>query len=146
MNQTAASARAVRAFSPSYDFSDWRENAACRGVDLDVFYPSTTGPGQYDQARTYCASCPVRDDCLEDAVRRRDFEGFRGGKTPRQRQDIRLRSRGCEVCRRVFDKPANHRSRYCSDSCRNKARRAAVLRYRLSKLRANGADPFEVSA
>lgn len=50
---------------------DWRRHAACVDVPLAVFFPETVGRRRstlYDQARTVCSSCPVRDACLADAI------------------------------------------------------------------------------
>ena len=48
----------------------WRQRAACRGVDPDIFYPVSdeeAGP-----AKTICAQCPVREACLEYALANRE--------------------------------------------------------------------------
>ena len=62
----------------------WRELAACRGTDLEVFFPGrgeTAGP-----ARQVCAACPVRQPCLDYAITNRIVHGIWGGLTERQRR------------------------------------------------------------
>lgn len=61
----------------------WRQHAACRNVDLSVFFPS--GGDTYAAAAAACAACPVRTDCLADALRVFDVEGYRGGTTGDER-------------------------------------------------------------
>lgn len=89
---------------------DWREQAACRDHPLELFFPNSAGdrwgPG-YQKARLLCASCPVRDECLQDAlgdsmVTRADGRGndhggagggFRAGLTARERARLRRKPR-----------------------------------------------------
>lgn len=71
----------------------WREDAACLGVDPDVFFPPehtvTRGPGRNAEARRLCASCPVIDECGADAVKTGDvYHGFRAGKSPPGRREL----------------------------------------------------------
>lgn len=76
----------------------WRESAACREMDMSVFFPMSSRPGIYDEARAVCASCPVREECLADALEDRfDVAGFRGGMAPAERKRLRSTGRRCEV-------------------------------------------------
>ena len=78
----------------------WRERAACRGMDLDVFYPErgeSAGP-----ARRVCARCPVCQPCLEYALSNRITHGIWGGLTERERRA--LRSRWVRATRRERDR------------------------------------------
>jgi WhiB family redox-sensing transcriptional regulator len=73
--------------APARFAARWRERAACRGTDLDVFYPErgqTAGP-----ARLVCARCPVREPCLDYAVSNRITHGIWGGLTERERRPLR---------------------------------------------------------
>lgn len=68
----------------------WRYRGACRGLDPDIFYPVSdeeAGP-----AKDVCASCTVRQQCLEFALANREREGVWGGATERERRRI-LRQR-----------------------------------------------------
>ena len=65
----------------------WRELAACRGTDLEVFFP---GPGESaEAARRVCAACPVRQACLDYAITNRIAYGVWGGLTERERRALR---------------------------------------------------------
>lgn len=62
----------------------WRQRAACRGVDPDVFYPVTDEDA--DEAKSICGVCPVRESCLEHALVNRERDGVWGGATERERR------------------------------------------------------------
>ena len=71
---------------------DWRDGAACRHRDPDLFFPEgTAGPAirQADQAKRLCQSCPVRTPCLEFALRHGLAFGIWGGTTGEERRSIR---------------------------------------------------------
>jgi WhiB family redox-sensing transcriptional regulator len=70
---------------PSTD-DDWRDQAACLGLDPQVFYPATDD--EADEARRICDACAVKDDCLEYALARREKDGVWGGATERDRRRI----------------------------------------------------------
>jgi len=62
--------------------SQWRDKAACRGVDTEVFMPD--GRRYFSQkkkreALSYCTVCPVKQDCLEFAFEHDIKIGFYGG-------------------------------------------------------------------
>jgi len=64
----------------------WRQRAACRGVDPDVFYPVTDEDAQ--EAKSICSGCQVREACLEFALVNRERDGVWGGATERERRRI----------------------------------------------------------
>ena len=64
----------------------WRNRAACRGVDPDVFYP--VSDEETEVAKAICAQCPVREACLEYALANRERDGVWGGATERERRRI----------------------------------------------------------
>ena len=66
--------------------ASWRKRAACRGVDPEVFYPVTDE--EAGVAKAICASCPVREACLDWALRTREKDGVWGGATERERRRI----------------------------------------------------------
>ena len=50
---------------------DWRDYAACRNVDPDLFFPlGTSGASlpQIEEARQVCRTCPVSAPCLRWAL------------------------------------------------------------------------------
>jgi hypothetical protein len=58
--------------TPSASTEHWRQRAACRNEDPDLFFPVTDdGPGyerQVAAAKAVCRGCPVRDRCLDEAL------------------------------------------------------------------------------
>lgn len=71
----------------------WRDRAACRDADTNLFFP---GPGEGHKVRdalAYCSTCPVRDACLAYALgfADRDLPGIYGGTTEPERRKIRKR-------------------------------------------------------
>jgi WhiB family redox-sensing transcriptional regulator len=72
--------------APARFAARWRELAACRGADLEVFFPGrgeSAGP-----ARQVCAGCPVRQPCLDYAITNRIVHGIWGGLTERERRTL----------------------------------------------------------
>jgi WhiB family redox-sensing transcriptional regulator len=71
---------------------DWRDGAACRHRDPELFFPEgTVGPAllQADQAKRVCQSCPVRTSCLDFALRHGLGFGIWGGVTGEERRTLR---------------------------------------------------------
>ncbi|HVC14726.1 MAG TPA: WhiB family transcriptional regulator [Acidimicrobiales bacterium] len=70
----------------------WRKRAACRGIDVEIFFPETDEDADVEAAKAVCEGCPVRQACLEHALAHREREGVWGGATERERRRI-LRQR-----------------------------------------------------
>jgi WhiB family transcriptional regulator, redox-sensing transcriptional regulator len=66
----------------------WRKQAACRGLDVEAFYPISEDEADAAEAKAICAECPVRQACLEHALAHREREGVWGGTTERERRRI----------------------------------------------------------
>jgi len=64
----------------------WRSKAACQGLDPEIFYP--LDEEDTDEAKTVCATCQVRESCLEHALGYREKEGVWGGASERERRRI----------------------------------------------------------
>lgn len=64
----------------------WRQNAACRGLDPEIFYPGDDDEAEL--AKDVCGQCAVRDTCLEHALGSRERDGVWGGATERERRRI----------------------------------------------------------
>src|SRR5205085_11233732 len=62
----------------------WRERGACRGLDPAIFYPGCEAAAV--EAKAVCATCPVREPCLEWALSNREHDGVWGGATERERR------------------------------------------------------------
>lgn len=59
--------------------TDWFDEANCKGVDTDLFFPGR--PQHYSPAYAICAGCHVRRECLEDGLAEEDPLGVRAGLT-----------------------------------------------------------------
>lgn len=68
----------------------WRQRAACRGEDPDLFHAPAGGtmdPDQEATARAICATCPVREACLAWALDAgSDALGIAGGTDLNERR------------------------------------------------------------
>ncbi len=75
---------------------NWRERAACRDEDPDLFFPiGATGPAlvQIEDAKAVCRGCPVRDECLRWALENGQDTGVWGGLGEAERRALKRRSR-----------------------------------------------------
>jgi len=84
---TARSPRHRTLPAPARFAARWRELAACRGADLNLFFPARGGSAE--PARQVCAACPVRQPCLDYAVSNAITDGIWGGLTERERRALR---------------------------------------------------------
>jgi WhiB family transcriptional regulator, redox-sensing transcriptional regulator len=72
--------------------SDWRHQAACVGLDPELWFPvGVLGPAleQEAVAKAVCAGCPVRAVCLEWASQR-CVQGVWGGLSELERRALEL--------------------------------------------------------
>jgi WhiB family redox-sensing transcriptional regulator len=72
--------------------ASWREDAACRGADPDLFFPvGRTGPAlrQVQEAKRICRACPVQIPCLVWALDNAVADGVWGGTAEDERRVIR---------------------------------------------------------
>lgn len=66
----------------------------CQTMDPDLHFPvGTTGPAlaQTELAKLNCDRCPVREACLDWAIRNGVEFGIWGGHTPEERRAIQRR-------------------------------------------------------
>ena len=72
---------------------DWQALAACRTADvnIDAFFPSRGE--RIDEAKRICATCPVREECLEYALVNFITHGIWGGTSERERRSLRRQQR-----------------------------------------------------
>ena len=87
--------------------TNWRDHAACRDADPDLFFPiSTTGPALHeaDQAKRICQACPVRAPCLDWALDHSQASGIWGGKTEEERSVIRRSRTALRAMRQAAEK------------------------------------------
>jgi len=84
---TATQPRHRSPAAPAPFAARWRELAACRGADLNLFFP---GRGESaGLARRICAGCPVREPCLDYALSNGITHGIWGGLAERDRRPLR---------------------------------------------------------
>ncbi len=69
----------------------WRTAAACRGTDPEVFFPVAEAGLAHERqvaaAKAVCAGCPVRQECLDEALVRIP-DGIAGGLTADERRQL----------------------------------------------------------
>jgi WhiB family redox-sensing transcriptional regulator len=70
----------------------WIGSARCRGMDPSVFYPGRGDNAGMQQAKRICASCDVRQECLEESLVDESGwpgpDGVRGGLSARERRAL----------------------------------------------------------
>ncbi len=67
----------------------WREAAACRQADPELFFPigsAGTGAAEIRRAKAICAGCPVRRPCLIYALATSQEFGIWGGRDEGERR------------------------------------------------------------
>ncbi len=71
----------------------WMDEAACKGMDTDRFFPETGEGRKASEAKAICAGCQVQEPCRELAVRGADSQdsdhGVFGGTLPPERGKLR---------------------------------------------------------
>lgn len=71
---------------------EWRSDAACSGMSGEIFFPTAVEGPRYEvqvaAAKAVCAGCPVRAECLAEALVRIPY-GIAGGLTPEERRSLR---------------------------------------------------------
>ena len=78
----------------------WQVKAACRGPQAAVFFP----PSHFERkdekaeregrAKAICATCSVKEPCLEYAIRSREPHGIWGGLNEMERKQVLVRRGG----------------------------------------------------
>jgi WhiB family redox-sensing transcriptional regulator len=86
---TAGQLRHRNLAAPARFAARWRELAACRGADLDLFFPHRGGSAE--PARQVRARCPVRQPCLDYALGLGIVHGIWGELAERERRALRTR-------------------------------------------------------
>jgi WhiB family transcriptional regulator, redox-sensing transcriptional regulator len=81
--------------------TSWRDHAACRDADPDIFFPiGESGPAldQIDEAKRICRTCPAQAPCLTWALEHQITDGIWGSNTPEERYVIRKIPRQMKTC------------------------------------------------
>ena len=112
---------------PPWQPHPWMAEALCREVGSEVFYAEAPDgiTGKFlaawnreanAQARSVCAACPVRLECLDHAIDTDEKHGIWGGMTPDERR---------EEARRRADRPPTTARASCGTRWGYKQHRAA---------------------
>ena len=75
-----------------WDAEHWRDEAACRERDTELFFPlgsSGESLSQAARAKALCAVCPVSHECLIFAVTTNQEYGVWGGLDEEERREVR---------------------------------------------------------
>ncbi len=78
--------------SIEWDSGEWRQVAACRNTEPDLFFPvGSTGPAveHIEAAREVCMTCAAKDPCLEFALVTNQESGIWGGTSEEERRRLR---------------------------------------------------------
>lgn len=73
-------------FGALSDRDSWSDDAACKGVDIDIFF--SLDDADQRQALQLCRSCPVQQECLRYAIDQREMYGIWGGMSESERRGI----------------------------------------------------------
>ncbi|CAM5651470.1 WhiB family transcriptional regulator [Streptomyces avidinii] len=74
---------------------NWRQEAACRWEDPDLFFPvGSSGPAviQIEEAKAVCHRCPVMESCLQWALEGGQDLGVCGGMSEDERRVVKRRA------------------------------------------------------
>jgi WhiB family redox-sensing transcriptional regulator len=74
---------------------DWRDRAACRDVDPELFFPvGTSGPAllQLEEAKAVCRGCAAKEECLRWAMDSGQESGVWGGTGEEERRALKRRA------------------------------------------------------
>ena len=87
---------AAPAQPPTTWSTEWQRQGLCRAGDSSVFFP----PAHFERkperearearAKTICARCPVREECLSWALAIREPHGVWGGRSESERKQLLL--------------------------------------------------------
>ncbi len=76
---------------PEYELiaqrEEWMQHGACRGVATTLFFPERGVDAS--EAKKVCATCPVKDECLDYALRTCQKIGIWGGTSEFERRAMR---------------------------------------------------------
>jgi WhiB family redox-sensing transcriptional regulator len=64
---------------------EWRHQAACKGMNPDLFFAQRNDYQSVKQAKAICATCPVSTQCFQEG--RKEYAGVWGGLSATQRRN-----------------------------------------------------------
>lgn len=80
--------------------NEWAKSGACRNSDPDALF--VQGAAQ-NRAKAVCLGCPVRTECLADALDHKIEFGVWGGMTERERRALLRRRPNVQSWRRLLE-------------------------------------------
>jgi WhiB family redox-sensing transcriptional regulator len=87
--------------------ADWPTMAACQNGDPDALFVQGA---EQNVAKRICRSCPVRYECLADALDNRIEFGVWGGMTERERRALLRRHPAVASWRKMFEAALHNKS------------------------------------
>jgi hypothetical protein len=113
--------------------TSWIFDAACRGMDPSVFFPSQGDVDGLNYALSVCMSCAVKTLCLDANLMEK--EGIWGATTGKSRASLRREATidlECKWCFKSFEREVPNQV-FCSDECRACARRMSRSKSKAAK-------------
>lgn len=88
-----------------FNQGDWRVRASCRDEDPDQLF---VRGAEQRKVRIVCLACPVRTECLAEALDNRIEFGVWGGMTERERRALLRRRPDVESWRELLETAREH--------------------------------------
>jgi WhiB family transcriptional regulator, redox-sensing transcriptional regulator len=109
--------------------ANWRDEAACRDADPDLFFP--IGPAgsalrQVDEAKRICRTCAAQAQCLAWALDHGVTDGVWGGTTEDERRAIWRLTRMLEITQEDDGGNSYHPAEHAQHGIRAQATQAKV--------------------
>jgi len=104
----------------------WYRRAACRNSDTSLFFPTRdTPPAAASIAQAICATCEVREACLQYALDAGETIGIWGGTNGADRRRLLYKRRDYTITRRCLGCQTtfittNRTKRWCTRDCYTK--------------------------
>lgn len=92
--------------------TDWTTRAACRNEDPDALFVQGA---EQNRAKVICRGCPVRTECLADALDNRIEFGVWGGMTERERRALLRRRPNVRSWRALLERARDDYERQPGD-------------------------------
>ena len=110
--------------------TNWMDEAACKGMDPEIFFVDTRRwiSPDAEKALEACSRCTVKDVCRQENDK--ELWGIWGGTTAEERQGLRVqygRPTFCKVCDKKF--MTLKKETLCSDECREISRVKSRSKY-----------------
>ena len=68
--------------------TDWHDQAVCKTVDPEMWFPDGGLNNKWNKAYRICASCPVQQECLTESLENGEEYGIWGGVSAGVRQRL----------------------------------------------------------